>query len=65
MTAPTIEQSGDKWVVKDGERILGEFPTNGAAWRWLDKHERRPLHIRSSTANWTGQGVYHDLKRDK
>jgi hypothetical protein len=43
-----------------GHIIRHGFPSSGAAWRWLDRNERRETWVRSETANWTGAGVYHD-----
>ena len=59
------QTAADKWAVLDGEHVLAEFPTNGEAWRWLDKHERRATWVRRETADWRGHGVYHDVKERK
>jgi hypothetical protein len=33
------ETSGEFWAVKpDGSYIAGPFPTNAAAWSWVDRH---------------------------
>jgi hypothetical protein len=60
----TVIKTPTGWAVMDGDRVLSEHPTQGAAWRWLDKRERRASWVRSSTANWTGQGVYHEPPAD-
>jgi hypothetical protein len=44
---------------------LADFDTNGAAWRYVDKLERRQLWARRETADWTGTGVYHDASKGK
>ena len=54
----TVVQTATGWAVVDGDRVLGEFATQGAAWRWLDRQERRALWSRRETADWTGRGVY-------
>jgi hypothetical protein len=61
--SPTVREHDGKWRVVSGETVLAEFPTQGAAWRWLDRHERRATWVRSETANWQSVGVYHDLRQ--
>jgi hypothetical protein len=39
---------------KGGNRV---FLWTTAAWRWLDRRERRQLYVRS--ASWSGVGVYY------
>lgn len=32
------------WAVVDRQgTVLGEFPTNAAAWRWIEREENEPL----------------------
>jgi len=31
-----VEKRGDRWAVRDGERVH-MFPTNAAAWRFIDR----------------------------
>jgi hypothetical protein len=32
-----VDQIEGKWVVTNGARIIGEFGSNAAAWRFIDK----------------------------
>ena len=51
------EQDNGIWYVMlpDGERK--EFKTNEAAWRWLDRHERREGWV-SSRRQWRVPPTY-------
>jgi hypothetical protein len=40
-----------------GEKAATRFFWTTAAWRWLDRRERRQLYVRS--ASWSGVGVYY------
>lgn len=59
----TVEKVDDKWFVTfEGHpipRVL-PFSTEREAWRWIDKHERRELWARSSTAEKRG-AIYYDV----
>jgi hypothetical protein len=45
-------------VVAGPEIIRSGFATSGAAWRWINKHERRALYVRRPNAETSGSGVY-------
>ena len=59
MSMTVKETAAGRWQVLDGDQMLAEFATNGEAWRWLDKHERRELWAHRESADWTGRGVYY------
>jgi hypothetical protein len=60
----SVKPTATGWAVVDGDRVLAEFPTHGAAWRWLDRQERRVLWCRRETADRCG-GVYYEGERTK
>jgi hypothetical protein len=49
----TIVQHAAAWFVEaDGKRIAGPFPTNSAAWRWLDRYQGDPVSRSEQTEEW-------------
>jgi hypothetical protein len=54
----TPEQGKDgRWFItlEDGQRV--EFESNAAAWRWIDRAERRESWV-SSRAQWRMPATY-------
>lgn len=47
-----------RWAVWSGGLLVETFETHAEAWRWVDRHERRPLWSRSSTAERLGTPYY-------
>lgn len=54
----TVRQDGTLWAVWSDSVPLVRFKTSAEAWRWIDRHERRPLWARSSTAESLGAPYY-------
>ncbi|ASY69739.1 hypothetical protein [Sinorhizobium fredii] len=60
----TPKQIGQEWFVfRRWEQLAGPFPSNAAAWRWIDRHEGQPISRSEKTAEWMfdksagGQGL--------
>ncbi|MGF1628291.1 MAG: hypothetical protein ACFCUT_02370 [Kiloniellaceae bacterium] len=41
------------WAVVDGGEVLAEFPTNAAAWRWLDIHMGDSTNRKEASHAWS------------
>jgi hypothetical protein len=49
----TVTQDGNGWDVLDPNGIvLASFPTNAAAWRWIDRHEGEPISRGEAVSEW-------------
>jgi hypothetical protein len=48
----TVTQEENGWLVilPDGQRQI--FPTNAAAWRWIDRHEGEPISRAENVSEW-------------
>lgn len=57
-------ESGEWAVIGGNGDILHRAQSNGAAWLWLDRQERRKLWARRETAESTGAVYYKGLGDD-
>lgn len=46
----SVTQRNGMWIVLQNGQVAGEFETSAAAWRFVDKHDRRRSWSRSKTA---------------